>query len=162
MTFQSGNDGPYLSPGFTLPRGETNTKSVIEERENKTAYYLAQREIALYSTATAQPTGQKWFTSLPANSRSPLRTVINFGALPNSGTSSAAHNIAVNSMTTLTKLYGSASDTTDELYIPIPYASATTAKIVELHMDETYVYVTTNGNLTNYNVCYIVIEWLTN
>jgi hypothetical protein len=88
------------------------------------------------------------------------RIVVNFGPLPNAGTKQVAHNLNPSATWTFTRIYGCATNPGTE-YIPIPYASATTTNIVELYADTTYVYITTNGNMTAYTVCYVILEWIT-
>jgi len=90
--------------------------------------------------------------------RQVYRTVVNFGALPNSATKSVPHLITCTPATTFTRIYATASDTTGLTYIPIPYASTST--IVELKVDSTNVNITTNANLSNYNITYVVLEYL--
>lgn len=92
--------------------------------------------------------------------RPSTRIVINFGALPNNTTKSVAHGLSVTSNTTWVVIYGTATDPNGLIGIPIPYASATTADIVELYVDATNVNVITNGNLTNYTTTIIVLEFL--
>jgi hypothetical protein len=90
-----------------------------------------------------------------------LRTVINFGALPNAAAKTARHHIFCSSQTTFTRIYATASDTTGLTYIPIPYASTTAvANNIEIKVDNTNVTITTAANYSNYNVCYVVLEYL--
>lgn len=112
--------------------------------------------------------GQLFFSN-PANTsataaapalRQVLRKVINFGALPNTATKSVAHGITVNTSTTFTRIYGAASDTTGFNYIPLPYASPTDANEIELSVDATNVNVTTGSNRTNFNITYIILEYI--
>lgn len=92
--------------------------------------------------------------------RQVLRLVVNFGALPNTGTKTVAHNIPINSQYTFTRIYGAASDTTGLNYIPLPYASPVLANNIELSVDATNVIVTTGSNRSNFNVTYIILEYL--
>ena len=111
--------------------------------------------------------GQIWFSDPALDSTSQLtpsvrqvfRTVVNFGALPNAGTKSVAHNIPITDAVTFTRIYGVASDTSAHSYIPLPYAS-TIVDHIELYVDGTNVNVVTLSNRTNYTVCYIVVEYL--
>lgn len=112
--------------------------------------------------------GQKYFPDQTLNSSTPgtavdrqvYRIVINFGALPNTSTKSVPHTITITPKTTFTRIYATASDTTGNNYIPIPYASATLANVVELNVDLTNVNITTNSDRTNFTVCYVVLEYL--
>jgi hypothetical protein len=88
------------------------------------------------------------------------RLVINFGALPNATTKSVAHGITCTSATTFTRIYATASDTTGFNYIPIPYASPTLVNNIELKVDSTNVTIITGSNRTNFNICYVVLEFM--
>lgn len=92
--------------------------------------------------------------------RQVLRTTLNVGALPNTGTITIPHNITCTTATTFTQIYAAASDTTGKNYIPIPYASPTLANNIEIRADGTNVYITTGSNRTNFNVCYVVLEYM--
>jgi len=92
--------------------------------------------------------------------RQSLRLLVNFGQLPNAGLKSVAHGIAFNTAYTITRIYGAASDTTGLNYIPLPYASPVLANNIELNADGTNVNVTTGSNRTNFNICYIILEYL--
>jgi hypothetical protein len=112
--------------------------------------------------------GQLWFPNPALNSNSTtnptyrqvLRKVINFGPLPNTATKSVPHNITCTKATTFTRIYGAASDTTGFNYIPLPYASPTVANNIELLANGTNVTVITGSNRSNFNICYIVLEYL--
>lgn len=112
--------------------------------------------------------GQMFFPN-PANTsnttqgpvyRNVYRLVINFGALPNTATKSIAHNIPITTAYTFTRIYATASDTTNRAYIPIPYASPTDANEIEINVDATNVNITTGSDRTAYTVCYVVLEYL--
>lgn len=101
-------------------------------------------------------------TAVTPGYRQVFRIVINFGALPNAGTKSVPQNIIVNSQYTFARIYGTASDTTGFNYIPLPYASASGTDNIELSVDATNVTVITTTNRSNFNVTYIVLEYITN
>lgn len=106
--------------------------------------------------------GQTFFnpTSTDPNfQRSVFRMVVNFGALPNTGTRSVAHNIAFTDDYQLTRMYAAATDPTDLLYIPIPYASPTSTNNIELNADDTNVNITTGSNRSNFTLCIVVLEY---
>jgi len=89
-----------------------------------------------------------------------LRLVVNFGALPNTATKSVAHNIAITPSYTFTRIYATASDTVNKVYIPIPYASPVLANNIELNVDATNVNITTGSDRTNFDECYVVLEYI--
>jgi hypothetical protein len=114
-------------------------------------------------------TGQQYFPNplTPSNNNSgpafrPVyRKVINFGALT-VGAKSVNHGITVNSSTTFTRIYGTASDTTGFNYIPLPYASVTANSNIELSVNATQVTITPGAgtNRTNFDTVYVVLEYL--
>lgn len=99
-------------------------------------------------------------TSTVPQFRSVFRLVINFGTLPNTGTTSVAHGLDVTSGYTFTRIYGAASDTTGLNYIPLPYASPVLANNIELNVDATNVNVTTGSDRTAFTITYIILEYM--
>ncbi len=113
--------------------------------------------------------GQLFFPN-PANNsstqanpafRQVLRMVVNFGALPNTGTKSVAHTIPITKAYTFTRIYGAASDTTGLNYIPLPYASPVLVNNIELRVDATNVTIITGSNRSNFNITYVILEYIT-
>lgn len=113
-------------------------------------------------------TGQKYFplsgaTSLSATTpdfRQTYRKVIEFGALPNTGTTNVAHGITVDANTIFTRIYGVANNQAGTLYLPLPYASSTAANNIELSVGNTNVTIITGSDRTAYTVTYIVLEFI--
>ena len=121
-----------------------------------------RKEGSLYQLQE-QATFQQYFTvGNPQVNRNGYRMVVNFGTLPNTGPKSVAHGISFNSNFSTTRIYGSATDPTGLLYIPLPFASPTAANNIELYLDATNVNVITGSNRTNFTICTIVIEYLKN
>ena len=104
---------------------------------------------ALSSTTAANPVFRQVF-----------RKVVNFGTLPNAGTTSVAHGISFDTTFTITRLYGAATDPVALDYIPLPYASPTDADNIELNADATNINVITGSNRTAFTVSYIIVEYL--
>jgi len=136
---------------------------------NRMSVVLDGKDTGIYDTVNPFVNGQVFFsnptlTSLSTSTpigRQVVRLVINFGALPNTGTKSVPHNISPNSSYTFTRIYACASDTTGLNYIPIPYASPILANNIELRVDSTLVTIVTGSNRSNFNVCYVVLEYIT-
>lgn len=113
--------------------------------------------------------GQLFFPNPTLNSstlanaefRQVFRLVIDFGALPNTAAKVVPHNLAVNIGYTFTRIYATASDTTGFNYIPIPYASSSGADNIQLDVDATNVTITTASDRTNFNVTYVILEYIT-
>jgi hypothetical protein len=99
-------------------------------------------------------------TALSPQDRQVLRKVINFGTLPNAGTTAVAHGITCTVKTTFTRIYGTASDTAGKNYIPLPYASPTAANNIELKVDATNVTIITGSNRTAFTITYVILEYL--
>lgn len=93
--------------------------------------------------------------------RQVFRTVVNFGALPNAGTKSVAHNIAVNSGYSFTRIYGCASNTAATSFLPLPYATpAALNQNILLNADNTMVNITTGIDYSSYTTCYVILEYI--
>lgn len=135
---------------------------------NLMANVLNVKETGQFPTQFETVNGQQYFSN-PANTsatnakaieRPVYRTTVNFGALPNAGLKSVAHGIPFTAAFSATRIYGAASDTTGLTYIPLPFASPVLNENIKLDVDAVNVNVTTGINRTNYNLCYIVIEYL--
>lgn len=141
---------------------------------NLIATVLNDRDSGYYPTLEFV-NGQRWFPDPALNSSSTLqptyrqvvRKVIDFGALPNGGvsvTKSVAHGITVNPSYRFTRIYGTASLPTagSYSYIPLPFASPTANRNIELFADATNVTITVNAaiNWSTYTTSYIVLEYL--
>jgi hypothetical protein len=123
-----------------------------------------------YYVLTDFVNGQKFFPNPALNSttatqptyRQVLRTVVNFGALPNAGTKSVAHGLPVNINYTFTRIYG-CSTNPNTLFISLPYVyiSAPGLGPVELWADPTNVNITTTVNLSAFTTTYIILEYIT-
>lgn len=96
----------------------------------------------------------------PQQFRQVFRKVIDFGALPNTATKTVAHGISFTTRSTLTNLYGAATNPTTLEYIPLPYSSAVLTDNIELSADSTNIVVTTASNWATYTRCYVVIEYI--
>jgi hypothetical protein len=91
--------------------------------------------------------------------RQVFRKVVNFGALPNNATKTAAHGLTITAGYTFTRIYG-ATTRPSTAFLPLPYASTTAANSIELWVDGTNINVKTGINYTAYTVTYIVLEYL--
>ena len=141
---------------------------------NSMALSLNAKDSARYNTDEFV-NGQLYFPNPAMNSstatkpeeRQVYRKVINFGALPNTATKTVAHGIqivppigAINQGFTFTRIYATASDPINGLYVPIPYASSVANDIIELWVDRLNVNITTGADWSAYTVCYVVLEYL--
>lgn len=107
--------------------------------------------------------GQQLFPATgnnPDNVRQIYRKVINFGLLPNATTKSVAHNIAIDTEFSFTRIYATASDKLSLKYIPIPYSSPTLNKNIQLDVSSTNVTITTGIDYSAYTICYVILEYV--
>lgn len=138
------------------------------QQMNNVILSLNAKESAMYRLEIFQ-TGQNWFPLNPVvtsnymvnqDDRPGFRTVLNFGALPNTGVKTVAHGLDFTTTFKVTDIYGAATDPVNKLGIPLPYASPVLINNIELSIDATNVIVTTGSNRSNFTECYIVIEYL--
>lgn len=97
--------------------------------------------------------------SSPDQLRQILRKVIDFGALPNTGTKSVAHGIIFDSNFSLIQIFG-ASTQPNVNAIPLPFPSSPGAGFIELYMDTNNVIITTDSNRTAFTRTFVVIEYI--
>lgn len=90
--------------------------------------------------------------------RTVLRKVIDFGALPNTGTKSVPHGIFVDANFSLIQMWASATDPIALQALPIPYASATAS--IQMYMDATNINITTTSNVSAFTRCFVFIEYI--
>lgn len=137
----------------------TNFMVSLVENINEMLLSLNSKDIGIY-TNLETISGQKYNASGEANEVAVLRKVIDFGSLPNSTTKSVAHGLTSTWKYKFTRIYATASDSTNKVYLPIPYSSSTSADIIELHVDNTNVNIKTGKDRTSYDTVYVVIEYI--
>jgi hypothetical protein len=143
----------------------------LYQNVNNIILALNQKESAKYPL-TEFNTGQTFFPDPALSSTTPqtpternvIRIVLNFGALPNTGTKSMAHGVPIDTNYKLTRLYGASTNPTATInapeMIPLPYSSATLNDNIELYADNTNVYVITATDWSAYTITYIVLEYI--
>lgn len=94
------------------------------------------------------------------NTRNVFRTVVNFGALPNTTSKTIHHGIDVSNGFSFTRMYGAASNQITMQYISLPYASSTLANNIQLDVDATYVTITTAADYSAYTITYVILEYI--
>lgn len=169
------NPGLFLSTTPMYDVGDLNDQENLKQLvikltqfSNDIVIILNQKDSALYSREQFV-NGQTFFPNPALTSDTPqtptprqvFRQVFLTGPLPNTGVLLIPHNIAPTALFTFTRIYGTASDTTGFNYIPLPEAFVN-GNIVDLAVDAVNIIIHTNFNATNYNVVYIVLEWLKN
>lgn len=107
--------------------------------------------------------GNQWFnrtSTSPLDNRQEYQIVIDFGALPNAGTKSVPHNLAVTGTWNWTSVTATATDPVGLFGITLPYASPILVNNIELYVDGTNVNVITGSNRSNFTICEVVLRYL--
>lgn len=161
MTFAPPNtDTPYLPPTVSFPDDYEQFKISLVGLYKIIAPIVNTKEFALYDNKEIL-NAQQWFR--PNDNQTYIqayRTVVDFGTLPNAAAKLVPHNIPdIDSETTFTRIYATASDPIALTYIPIPYALTNE---IQLDVDALNVTITTSSNRTNYTRCFVILEYLKN
>lgn len=134
----------------------------LYQNQNSVNLLLNQKDTGIYHI-NEFVCGQQYIIGTGA--KQIFRKVIVFGALPNAAGKSVAHGIGTPGAGgtikdyTFTRIYGAASDPTNRLFIPLPYASPTDVDNIELSLDDTNVIITTGIDRTAFTKAYCVIEY---
>jgi len=148
----------YVPPSVILPEDPTQLRNVLTEKFQRLIEAVNDKDIGQYNTVELI-NGQLFFRSgNPQSYRQVYRKVVDFGALPNTGTKNVAHGITWNSNTRFTRIYGTATDPSTRA-IPLPYVDTTAGNSIELSVDTTNVQVITAADYTGYTDTYIVLEY---
>ena len=140
----------------------------LYQRTNEIALSVNIRDAGFY-VEEEFINGQLWFenktlsskTSKAPQMRQVYRKVIDVGSLPGApGTQTTAHSIPITTDYSFTRIYGTASDTTGLIFLPIPYATATAADIIEIKVDVTNINITVGKDMSAFNKCYVVVEYI--
>jgi len=137
------------------------------QRINKMATIL-NTKVTGFQTLTEFVNGRVWFpdpalTSSTAQSptlRQEVCKTFNIGTLPAAaGTLTVAHGLTIDAYLSTTNIYGSATDPSTK-FIPLPYASATAADVVEVWLDATNINIKVGKNMSGFTKTYLVVEWI--
>lgn len=158
----------YVPVYDAIPEGWEDSRAFIVEQFRRMATAINIREIGWHldeevltgkAFIPTENTLSDGYTS--QQFRQVLRKVIDFGELPNATTKQVEHGININENFTLVQFYGSATDPSTLVGLPIPYANPTALnQSISLDYDSTYVIIGTGIDRTNYTRCYVVIEYL--
>lgn len=148
-----------------IPSEWEDSRAFIVENLRKISNGLNDREIGWYLLQQLL-TGKSLYASattstVAAQYRSIFRMTVNFGALPNTSTKSVPHGIIVDTNFTLVQMWAAATKPTAAYAaLPIPYASATANKNIEMNMDATNINITTSMDYSPYTLTTVVIEYI--
>lgn len=163
MTLQPAKQS-FIPTSIILPDTQKDKEHnlILTDYLKKIIGALNDKDIAQYVTQEVL-NGQKFFTPNDNNRfRDAFRIVINFGALPNTASTSVAHGITVDANTTFTRIYGTSSSPASNLYIPLPFSSSTLSENIKIEIDATNVIITTGDDKTAFTVTYVILEYVKN
>lgn len=156
----------YLPLEFDIPDEWKSANELVAQRHRLISTIVNVKENGQYEL-NELISGKQYFSTAPGTSprrpRYVYRTVVNFGPLPSSATTSIAHNIAVTPLTIFTHIYGTATNPNVK-FLPLPYINTgTPGDSVELWVDNKNVNIkTTTGNYAAYTTVYVVLEYIKN
>ena len=145
-----------------LPEDPEELRRILDDLLKKIIDSLNDKDIGHYNTVE-ELNGQRWFTDgNPQQFKRAYRKVVNFGALPNTGTKTVSHGITWNANTTFTRIYGCATKPST-VAIPIPYSDPNALiNNILLSVDTTNVTITTAANYSTLTNCYVILDYLQN
>jgi hypothetical protein len=147
-----------------LVRLYQNLNSMAVAINNKESSFYDVQETVKGQSFFANPSA----TTAHPESRQTYNKLINFGALPNTGTKTYPHGISIKRGYTFTRIYGCATQQTNTNpvlafeSVPLPYSSPVLADNIALYVDATTVGVITGANWSTYTDTYIILEYLKN
>ncbi len=172
MSFRSPTDAdtPFLPIEFQLPSDREQWRDEIAERHRLISDQVNIRENGQYENSTgAEPhrilTGQRWFTSGDNQTkRYTFRSVVDFGALPNAGTTNVAHGITTTANTLFTRIYGVSTDPGGAAItraIPLPFVDpGALANGILLEVGAVNVTITTAIDYSAFTTTYVILEYI--
>lgn len=157
--------GNQLPESLDIPEDIKDQKEVQQYLYKRISSTVNTKEGALYAPEEVS-TFQRFFTkNNPQIFRNTYRKLfdmvdLNAGVnIPAGGTVSFPHNLG--SLTTPTRIYGTATSVTPT-YLPLPYASATANKNIEIWFDAVNVNLINGAGQPALSQAYIIIEFTKN
>lgn len=161
------SDQPLLANQLPIsiefPKELNGLVETVTNTYKRIASSVNTKEGALYVPQEIS-TFQQYFTSNnPQVFRAVYRKVIDFGALPNTGTKTMPHGISCTDVFSVTRIYGAATDPSGTFhFIPLPFSSPDITKNISLEADNTDIIITTGMDRTPYTRCTVVFEYVKN
>ena len=156
MSFSNDPDSvqSQLPISIEMPEDPKEYREKMNDLYQRITSSLNSKEGGLY-LPQEKTTGQQYFDiNNPQVNKNVYRMVVDFGALPNAGVKTVAHNIlGWNQLYRLTRAYGATTDPNTVLSCAIPNAA------IQLDINDTNVIVTTTTDLSNFTSTTITIEY---
>jgi hypothetical protein len=156
MSFSSNIPGlqNQLDVSVDLPHDLEGLRDAVNDFYQGLANNINSKEGALYVPIEKLNSAQYFLAGNPQNYRAVYRMVVNFGALPNTGTKSVPHNIVNwNNQCRLVRSYGAATDPIGLNALPIPNDG------IFLKNNATDVTITTTADFSAYTESTVVLEY---
>lgn len=156
MSFSSDIPGlqNQLPISIELPADLNELRQAVNDLYQDIASAVNTKEGALFVPFEKLTSAQYFIANNPQVNRAVYRMVVDFGALPNTGTKSVPHNIpGWDTNFRLTREYGAATDPIALNALPLPNDG------IFLNNNATNVTVTTTADFSAYTECTIVIEF---
>lgn len=161
MTLDSQYFESYVPVYDTVPESWEEAKPFLVEQLKKIAMAVNAREIGWYldeellsGKAFIPSTNTSQIGDISQRYRSILRKVVEFGALPNTGSKAALHGIDITDNFTLVSMSACATDPINLMSLPIPNLG------IRMNMDSTNINITTSNDMTSYTRCFVIIEYI--
>lgn len=130
----------------------------LQQSINTHALYINNKTNGIYETEELTSGGMFFSTNKGQSStiyRQEYRTVVDFGALPDTGIQGVGHNIVgIDNTFTFTAIYGAASDPVALNYIPLSNPD------IEIDVTINDVIIETTADLSNYTRCFVILEYI--
>jgi len=165
MSFSSQEFESFVPVYDTVPEKWDDARQFLVEHLKKISNAINVREIGFFLDEELL-SGKAFIpgATIPGNNpgifRQVLRKVIDFGVLPNTATKSVPHGILFDTRFTLIQLWASATSSTNLTAFPIPFTSLILANQIQLFMDATNVVIVTGSNRSNFDRCFVFIEYI--
>lgn len=156
MSFSSDVPGlqNQLSVSIELPSDLEGLREAVNDLYQDIASTVNTKEGALFVPIEKLTSGQYFIANNPQKNRAVYRMVVDFGTLPNTGTTSIAHNISGwDANFRLVRAYGAANDPIGLTAVPIPNDN------IFLEINSTDVIITTTADFSSYTESTVVIEF---
>lgn len=169
---RSSSSGSFIATTPQLDVSEINREADIKSLMTRVYLVLNTMSMAInlkdtgYYSKEEFVCGRLFYPSGDNNSntsnylqyRPVFRLVLDCGALPNATTKLIPHGLNTTGYT-LTKLSGSATNTSRWGAIPLPYLAGIGTSVA-VWMDGTNINIQTSGNMSSYNKSSVVIEYV--
>lgn len=153
----------FVPNDLIIPKNPDEMNLVLTEYFRYIINAINSRIISIFDEQELA-SGEIWFN--PANRQLPrygLRKVINMIGLNNFTVTNpqlVPHNIQIQPEFVITRIYGAATDPSNE-FIPLPYVDMTGGgNHIQLSMDATNVVLRSNFDYSRFTTAYVVLEYL--